>query len=74
MAKLPPHNQRRLNAAIAAKEPGRTWYDVALDLQMKGSTYQQIAEHFASEYGVKVSIYTVRSWMLTRQSCQTVAA
>ena len=49
---------------IGVREPGRTWYDVAHELQLAGYTYLQIAMHFKGCYGFKISQYAVRDWML----------
>ena len=72
--RLPPHNQRRINARLAVIYPGKyaSWREYALELQCNGCTYAEIATCFG-ELGVPVSLYTVRDWMLERDA-ESVAA
>ncbi len=68
MDRLPPHNQRRLNVKIAEIHGERyaDWYDLACELQLKGATYTEIADHFKL-LGVPVSVPTIYSWMRKRR-------
>jgi hypothetical protein len=72
--RLPPHNQRRLNVAIREHLGDRysDWFDLARELQETGATYETIAQRFTA-LGVKVSLYTVRDWMLARRTEATAA-
>lgn len=66
--KLPPHNQRRLNAAIRDEfgDLYEDWYDMARSMQIDGATQQEIAERF-SAMGVRVSQYMVCTWLQKRR-------
>ncbi len=71
MSTLPPHNQRRLNAAIARQNLGyRDWYHLATEMREQGATVEQIAERFA-EIGVKVHTSTVWTWLRRRDRRDT---
>ncbi len=67
MEKLPPHNQRRLNVKIAEIHGERyaDWYDLAREMQLKGATYADIADHFKL-LGVPVSVPTISIWIRER--------
>lgn len=67
MSKLPPHNQRRLNAKIKSSGYTGTWFDIASKLQSEGCSYREIAEYFLNNYGFKISQITIRDWMLREQ-------
>jgi hypothetical protein len=77
MVKLPPHNQRRLNARIRQEYNGKyaDWYELAQSMRMDGATYEQLRDRFAS-LGVRVSLFTIHSWLKSREpqsAVETVA-
>lgn len=61
--RLPPHNQRRINARLAERGLSKTWYHIVLERQAAGDTYDDIAELFAAEYGVRITGAAIGQWM-----------
>ena len=66
--KLPPHNQRRLNAKIKELygDRYRDWYDMANEIRQRGGTYVDIASRFTA-LGVSVSIFTIHKWLKAKE-------
>lgn len=72
--RLPPHNQRRLTAALKDRY-GDTYCDCIeylTELQTRGYTYAEIAEE-VRQFGVTVSQFAIRDWMLAAQRDQAAA-
>jgi len=63
--RLPPHNQRRITAALrdlfGPQHPGCIpWL---LGLQERGYTHGQMAEE-AEKLGVSISLFAIRAWLI----------
>lgn len=60
---LGSHNQRKINAQLAARGLDKTWYDVVIERQNLGDNLEDVADHFAKEFGIVVTGACVGQWL-----------